>query len=355
MSQKGLVLVTGASGYLGAHVVDQLVKEGYRARGTVRSGKLSASRDAFSVYGDAVEIVPLDDLAGGDFTDVLQGVNAVIHVAAPMTEPNVERALEVAVDGSLNVLRQAEKAGITNFAYVSSIVAVTTRFLFGDYSPLSDNENSMKEWSPITKEEILNKKDADVFTIYIAEKVLSEKAVWEFAEQHPHIELTTVNPPFFYGPFAPGHRGPHEIGNVSVASMSSMNLFWNLLDATGSAVPYPQLVDVRDVARSLVAALTAPPTSKVGRKRILVSGEWVNQSEILKLVEKERPELLGRISKAVKEDKSTVVKSVVDQKRVREVLGIEVRPWQETVLDAIDALIDLEKEWKGRGVTLARA
>ncbi|KAH8100066.1 NAD(P)-binding protein [Cristinia sonorae] len=330
---KDLVLVTGASGYLGAHVIEQLVKAEYRARGTVRSTKLATSRDAFSVYGDDVEIVGLDDLAGGDFSDVLKDVDAVIHVAAPISEDNAEQALKVAVDGSLNILRQAEKHGIKNFAYASSIVALSTAFLRGDYSPLKGDE-----WFPITKEEVLNGKDVDPYTIYIAEKVLSEKAVWEFAEQHPHIELTTVNPPFFYGPFAPGYRTPHETNTVSMSSMSTMSVFWDLLDPTAVSLPSTAFVKTSETSPS--------PSSQPSPNR------WVEPSEMVRLVERERPELVGRISKVVER---VGVRSVVDLGRLKEVLGVEVRPWQQTVLDGVDALIDLEKEWEQRGAKLSRA
>lgn len=48
------------------------------------------------------------------------------------------------------------------------------------------------EWLPMAKkEDILKIDNPDGFLIYAAEKVLSERAVWEFAEQHPDIELTT--------------------------------------------------------------------------------------------------------------------------------------------------------------------
>lgn len=82
---------TGVNGYLGAHVVDQLVQHGYRVRGyvadlshttlanpelsfrTVRSSNLALSKKSFAVYGDAVEIVALDDLVHGNFPEIFKG------------------------------------------------------------------------------------------------------------------------------------------------------------------------------------------------------------------------------------------------------------------------------------------
>lgn len=54
-------------------------------------------------------------------------VDGVIHAASPLPgRVSPEEGLEAAIDGSINVLRQAEKVGIKNFVLVSSTVAVTS-------------------------------------------------------------------------------------------------------------------------------------------------------------------------------------------------------------------------------------
>jgi len=51
----------------------------------VRSAKYSQYEESFTnTYGGSVEIVVVDDLIKGDFTSVLQGVDALIHVASPL-------------------------------------------------------------------------------------------------------------------------------------------------------------------------------------------------------------------------------------------------------------------------------
>lgn len=45
-------------------------------------------------------------------------------------------------------------------------------------------------WNPVTREQGLNPA-ADIFTVYGAEKTLAEKAAWDFAEKHPHVDITT--------------------------------------------------------------------------------------------------------------------------------------------------------------------
>ena len=59
----------------------------------VRSPKKEALKAVYSKYGDRVEIVVVDDLANGDFTDALRGVSALIHVASPLPGRDETRAL----------------------------------------------------------------------------------------------------------------------------------------------------------------------------------------------------------------------------------------------------------------------
>ncbi|TCD67806.1 hypothetical protein EIP91_011934 [Steccherinum ochraceum] len=348
MSQISRVLVTGISGYLGSHVVDQLVRQGYRVTGTIRSAKLATSREAFKkAHGDAVELVALNDLVKDSYADALKGVDAVIHVAAPPVGGAASAAVQIdaAVDGCLNIFRQAEKAGVKHFGYISSIIT---------YDDLSVEHGKIlgdDEWISINKEDVLNNKNAGFWQIYSAVKVLAEKAVWDFADAHPHIEVTCVNPAFVYGPFAPGFTGPYEGDVLNPNSLSSMAIFRKLIDPQGTA-PRTLFVDARDIARVLVAGLQAPPTTQVGRKRFLLASVPRPQpSEIVNLLLKERPELAKRINEATK-NAADDLKPLLDEKRLKEVLGIELTPWQSTILDGVDAIVKLEDEWKSRGAPI---
>jgi hypothetical protein len=50
----------------------------------VRPRKADTLRKSYAKYGDRVDIVVVEDLIKGDFTDALKGVSAVIHAATPM-------------------------------------------------------------------------------------------------------------------------------------------------------------------------------------------------------------------------------------------------------------------------------
>jgi len=340
-----LILVTGASGFLGSSVVHQLLLAGYRVRGTVRSSKVNLVQDAWAEYKNDFEAVGVDDLIAGDLSGVLQDVTGVIHTASPLAgRQDPESALQVAVEGSVNVLRQAEKAGITRFVYVSSIITLS------DVDKLATTGGTDKDWNSITKEQG-TAPDANAFVAYAAEKKFAELAVWEFAEKHPHIDITSLNPPFFYGPFAPGFRAPE----AKLTALSTNIHIYQLLQPNQpfDVNKLTAFVDVRDVARACVAALTSPKTSEVGRKRIPLTGEWFNLRDAAEHIAKLRPELRDRINKAAF-DAPPAAKCWIDNSRAKEVLGIqEVTPWRESLIAAVDSLIELEKEWASKGLTIA--
>jgi len=121
-----LVLVTGATGFIGSHVVRLLVgKPDVKVRCLVRSReKLRAC------LGDAandVEMVVGDVLSASDVGAAMNGVNAVIHAAAltPSAENNAEQMLEMNTGSTkMMISLAAELGGVSRFVYVSSIASI---------------------------------------------------------------------------------------------------------------------------------------------------------------------------------------------------------------------------------------
>lgn len=74
-----LVLVTGANGYIGSHVADQLIQAGYRVRGTVRdASKVGWLKEMFDAnYGpEKFELAIVEDLAKpGAYDDACKGTS----------------------------------------------------------------------------------------------------------------------------------------------------------------------------------------------------------------------------------------------------------------------------------------
>lgn len=86
VSRSNYVLVTGATGFIGAHVVDQLLSRGLKVRGATRShGKGEAMMRARPRYASMLDFVEIDDFGSqkpGGLDDAVRDVDAVIHVAS---------------------------------------------------------------------------------------------------------------------------------------------------------------------------------------------------------------------------------------------------------------------------------
>ncbi|KAJ7642141.1 hypothetical protein FB45DRAFT_826394 [Roridomyces roridus] len=338
-----LIFVTGASGFLGSHVVLQLLEKGYRVRAAARGAKADLLTSTYASYGTRFEAVKITDITHDQFPEALVGVDAVIHLASPLpgrAEP--EALLAAAREGTLNVLVQAEKVGVKRMVVTSSIATVRN----------PQNSFTDQDWNPVTREMALTSSIGMV--TYAASKKFAELALWEWAEQHPHVEVTTLNPPFFYGPFTP--HFPIPAGDF--AAFSTNISIYNLLFKSGTPPPQTRYIDVRDVASAHVRALRSAPTARVGKKRILFSSPtgWPIEPTVA-FIASERPALEGRMIQLPETTASEQAKKEpdvlpIDFARVEEVLGMrkaDFHTTEETMLDTVDSLLEVEEGWRKAG------
>ncbi|KAH9484971.1 Putative uncharacterized oxidoreductase [Psilocybe cubensis] len=339
MSQSSkLIFVTGASGFLASHIIQELITQGYRVRAKNKVGPLKALYESVPV-----EIVEIADIAHDQFEDALTGVDAVIHTASPLPgREDIESMFKSAVDGSLNVLRQAEKVGVKKFIVTSSIVTA----LFDPSA--KGGAYRLNHWLPFTKENATPENGN--MAIYAIAKKYAELAVWEWADAHPHVDVTTINPPYFYGPFAPLHL-PIAPGDFNALSTGLM--IYSLLSPSGNFPTGAGYADVRDIARAHVGALR--PSTVEGRKRIIFSSPHeLHFKEVLDAIRKARPEVEGRLIKAPVPD-YPFYKFDVDFSLIEKVTGLKAEdfhPVIETLLDTVNAILDLEKSWVDSGFVM---
>lgn len=196
---------------------------------------------------------------------------------------------------------------------------------------------------------------------YSGTKTFAERAVWEFAAEYPDINITvckcavlrldaanlhvnrqiTVNPPFFIGPLAPGLRVPPG----DTGALSTDKFIYDLLFAENRVeTPAVGFVDVRDVAIGLVKGQKTP-----GKHRIVFSGEWFTFEEAIDYIASIRPELKGRLATT---SKTAQKNSLVDNSKAALVLDLTPRSWKESIQDAIDDLLKLEKSWIEEGIKI---
>lgn len=340
-----LVLITGASGFIGSHIVDELLANNYRVRASARPPKVESLRSKYSKYGDQFEAVAIADVGSGTFPEVFDGVAAVIHTASalPTRAANPDEILHSAEEGTLNIARQAEKAGIKRFVFTSSAGTVAN----------SSGSFTDKDWNPTSWDDAAK---GGNMPAYAVAKTLAEKKLWAFAEAHPHFDVTTINPPFCYGNFATGFSVP----TPEPAQLSSNIIIYYLLFPNGQwPIGRHRYVDVRDVAKAHVRALKSPLSSSpgIGRKRLVFGSPYnFDYTEFVQIIKTKRPQFADRLIKAQPQPLS-YANMPVDLKRMEQVLGMKKEDYytvEQTLLDAVDAIIALEKQWVDDGHELPK-
>ncbi|KAF7971605.1 hypothetical protein HWV62_20696 [Athelia sp. TMB] len=334
-----IILVTGAAGFLGSQIVSQLLAKGYQVRGAARGAKVASLQEGYASYGAKFESIDIPDIAAGEFPEAFEGVFAVIHTATPFrSHETPESLVHGAIEGTLNVVRQAQKAGVKKIVATSSFAAV-----FNSSGSFTD-----KDWNPIPKEAGAN----SVEGAYAVGKTFAERALWEFADAHPEMDITTFCPPFLYGPFAEGFSLPTPY----FEALSTSFYIYRLLTPAGAFPAFAAYIDVRDLARAHVAALTAPPEATVGRKRIVIaSPHAADFKAALETIAQERPELKDRLVDVAKMPQYPFLSLPVDLKRAEDVLGVKIdsyMSWKDTILSTVDSLMALENGWKAKGLTV---
>lgn len=332
-----LVLVTGASGFVGAYVVHQLLKDTtYRVRGTVRPAKAPGLRAAYAKYGDRYEVVEVQDLATSDLTEAFKGVDALIHVGSPLPgAAGPEVVLQSAIDGTRRVLDYALSAKVKKIIYTSTFGS-----LLHPDDTFKDKVFTESDWNPQTREEVL-KPGTHPWAVYTASKAVAEKEIWKFADEHKDVDVTTILPSFVHGPHAPDQAVDNFTGTPSI--LYSLISGPKGRPAPGPDVLSPAVVHVEDVARAHVLALEAAPSTE--RKRILVNADYLLWKDAVKHLEKVRPELKDRLPSLENAEPVPATYAKFETKNAEKFLGIKQwKSWQQMVEEGIDDLLVKEKE-----------
>ena len=318
------VLVTGASGYLACHVIQQLQCEGYRVRGTVRSlkndKKCQPIRELCPDAKHPVELVEADLLKPETWPAAVAGCSYVIHTASPFSfaEPkHPDDVIKPAVDGTLNVLRAVKGARcVKRVVLTSSNVAICAAAREGKTYDETD-------WTDVNEST----------SAYVKSKTLAEKAAWDFVTAltgDDKFELAVMNPGFIIGPV---------LGLPDGASASMPKLFMERAVPAVFHLCYPT-IDVRDVAAAHVIGMTLPEAA--GKRHLLMTASmWFREmAQILydefhahgyDVLTDEEP---------AKPDAPFIVEQC-DNTRMLQVLKIKPRPLKESLIEMTRGLIDV--------------
>jgi len=116
-----MVLVTGATGFLGHYIVDELLANGYKVRLLVRN---ASSRKL--PWGDLVEVIEGDLLDPLAVLAAIEGVDYVVHSAAVVSfwKRQRQHMHKVNVGGTANVVDACLEVGGKKLVHISSIAAI---------------------------------------------------------------------------------------------------------------------------------------------------------------------------------------------------------------------------------------
>ncbi|SFO25652.1 NAD dependent epimerase/dehydratase family protein [Mesorhizobium sp. NFR06] len=279
-----LVLVTGGSGFLGAHCILALLDAGYRVRATVRSARREADvRGMLKIGGaepgDALTFAHADLTSDDGWPVAVAGCRYVLHVASPFPPgvPKHEDDLIVpARQGALRVLRAARDAGVERVVLTSSFAAIG----YGQ-APVPGHPFTEENWTNL----------AQKVSAYVKSKTLAERAAWDFiASQGGALQLAVVNPVGIFGPV------------LGQDHSTSTDFIRRLMDGEMPGLPRMAVgvVDARDVADLHLRAMTDPAAK--GERFLAISSDFMTMLEIARTLKARLGDAASRVTTRVLPD-----------------------------------------------------
>jgi len=256
----GPVAVTGASGYIGSWLVQDLLEQGYQVRACVRDPNKAEKVDHLLAMNNAVlrgrvELHAADLFQRGSYDEVFKGCCAVISTGAAVGF-NQETPQQV-YDGCFteveHLVESVKKSGtVKRFVFTSSFAAVSHPCVDGYVFTEKDwCDDKVEGQEFILKEEMIPK-DRD--TAYALAKVRAERMIYQMAEEGGGFDAISIMPVHVLGPaMCANHDQPWSWQNCVRFMMKGKDhkmreggrMLWNI-------------VDVRDVARAHRLCIESP-------------------------------------------------------------------------------------------------
>lgn len=241
-----MILVTGAGGLVGSHLVSQLAAAGKEVRALYRSS-IPASEVSGKinwVKGDILDPISLEE--------ALQGITEVYHCAAMVSfHPQKKELLHrINIEGTANVVNACINAGIRKLLFVSSVAAL----------------GRIREDKPI--DETMNWSEETSNSEYGKTKYLAEMEVWRGIGEG--LDAVIVNPVIILG------AGDWEKGSSKIFKSAYDEFPW-YTEGTGG------FVDVADVVRAMIQLMESPASAE----RFILCGHNLSYREVFTAIAKE--------------------------------------------------------------------
>jgi dihydroflavonol-4-reductase len=238
-----MVLVTGASGLVGKHLIQALVQKGTPVTGLYRSAipVFDDAEKANWIQADILDIVALEE--------AMQGMQQVYHCAAIVSfdSKNTKQLDKTNIEGTANVVNACLNQGIEKLLFVSSVAAL---------GRIRENEaiNETMNWT----EETSN-------SAYGKSKYLAEMEVWRGIGEG--LNAVIVNPVIILG------SGDWLKGSSAIFKSAYDEFPWYTEGKSG-------FVDVVDVVKAMVLLME----STINAQRFIISSDNIGYREIFTMI-----------------------------------------------------------------------
>lgn len=312
-----MILVTGATGFLGAELIHQLTAQGI---------KLKALKRKQSVIPDIIKdnkliewaIADINDLS--DLEDAFDGIDQVFHCAALVSfnPKDKARLLKINIEGTSNIVNLCQERNV-RLLHVSSVAAL----------------GNAKKGALITENDFWEY-DVKAHT-YAISKYEGEMEVWRGISEG--LDAVIVNPSVIIG------KGAGFEGSGAIFKLVKDGLSYYTRGATG-------IVDVTDVARCMIALMNSSETAE----RFTISSENYHYKKFfgeiaagygVKAPSKEaKPWMLGIAWRAAKLSslftgkpasltsdaaRSSLNESFYSNEKIKKTLGIDFKPLKQSI------------------------
>ncbi|KAE8162634.1 hypothetical protein BDV40DRAFT_288360 [Aspergillus tamarii] len=283
------VLVTGANGFIGSNVIQQLLSLGYIVRGTVRSQKPWLEELFRSKYGpNSFESIVIPDL--NDYDTLSKAMRDVSGASDVSFSPNAEEVIPKVVLATETILKAAAgqpEGSIQRVVLTSSASAAALPQPGVEGIVITEDT-----WNEATVRAAFDEgtpENSKPFTVYVASKTEGERAAWMWVKNN--------KPPFVFNSVLPYYT----LGQVLHPEIPGSTMKWaaNLLNGDITAFGFPgrkyqtfpcyyalRFVDVVDLARIHVVGLLHPEAKS---ERLFAFASAFTWEEFVGILQKLRP------------------------------------------------------------------
>ncbi|KAL7921238.1 NAD(P)-binding protein [Trichoderma austrokoningii] len=316
-----LVLITGASGYIGTHLVGDILRAGHCVRAAVRSEeKGQAIKDLYPSFSNKIELAIVPDMSQASaYQNAVKDVNYVFHLAGAMVDKGADLEndfVNPAVNGTLSILESAKKeANIQNVAIVSSFVSLMP--LDAVMQKEFHIQANTNESFPVDLKMAFPEGLPGQFLKYQTGKIVEK----------PSFKVVSVHPSQVLGP---------SLVQKTANDLSGVNfLMWMTLQSP-CVLDHcaTQPLDIRDVSRALAQIIVVDVPSGT---ELAITGPLYTWKQFASFVKSNYPALSVKF--APQEEPTMTMDMTLTDK----ILGMDWTPMEDTIRAFVEQQIALLK------------